>query len=117
MTDPKATDLDALFTAATSATPAPSDALMARVLADAQGLQPDAPGFAVATPAPKVSFWDIFGGWPAFSGVAAAGVAGLWLGVASPAGIEDLASDVFGTTEAVSFVPEFDDFLGDVIDG
>ncbi len=118
MSDPKMTDLDDLFAAGRAETPAPSEALMARIRADGQALQPEAQGLAVAARAPeKVSFWDMLGGWPALSGVAAAGVAGVWLGIAPPAGIEDIASDMFGNTASVSFVAEYDDFLGELSDG
>jgi hypothetical protein len=118
MTDPKMTKLDDLFAECRAETPAPSDALMARVLGDAQALQPDAPGLAAPAPVPeRLTFWDMLGGWPALSGIAAAGVVGVWFGISPSAGIEDIASDVFGNTASVSFVAEYDDFLGELTDG
>jgi hypothetical protein len=87
-------DLEAWFEAARGEGPEPSDALMARVLADAEALQPR------SAPPPRsdgawAEVWRLLGGWPAAAGLAAAGVAGLWIGAAPPEvlapGIEWLA--------------------------
>lgn len=118
MTDPKEFELDALFDPARAENPTPSDDLMARVLADAVAMQPKTE--AIAHPKPQsawAGFWDMFGGWPALSGVAAAGVAGLWLGVTPPASVEQLTDDMFGTGTTVSLLSDYDNIFGDSFDG
>ena len=81
--------LDALFAAARAA-PAPvPDALMARVLADAAAEMPRA---AVPAPAVRVvpapgwiaALTGFLGGRSAVAGLAAAGLAGVWIGFAQP---------------------------------
>ncbi|BDW84556.1 MULTISPECIES: hypothetical protein [Roseicyclus] len=81
--------LDALFDAARQAA-APPDALVARVLADADRVQAETRAqSAPATPPVRRSgpfgrWIAALGGWPAVSGVTLAGVAGLVLGFAAP---------------------------------
>lgn len=93
--------LDALFDAA-RAPAAPSDALLARVLADAAAVQaeiaPQAPGPShdpAAGPELTGSVWAEIraglGGWLGLGGLAAAGLAGLTLGVALPGELDALA--------------------------
>lgn len=67
--------LDALFAEARAQT-RPSDALMARVLADAAVMAP------VRTTRHPISDWvdQVFGGWSVVSGAAMAGAAGLVFG-------------------------------------
>jgi len=81
--------LDALFAAARAA-PAPvPDALTARVLADAAAEMPRAarPAAAVrVVPAPGwlAALTGLLGGRSAVAGLAAAGLAGVWIGFAQP---------------------------------
>ena len=88
-------ELYGFFDAAKATPPAPSDALMARVLQDAVAAQPipDAPLRARVSAS---SLWRDFlravGGWPAMAGLASAAVAGLWLGVAPPAALPGAAT-------------------------
>lgn len=118
MTDAESKELDNLFAEMRDDMLTPSDDLMARVLADADALQPDAPAFVPAEPKSSwAGFMELIGGWPALSGVAAAGVAGLWLGVAPPASVEQIASDVLGTTESVSLFSDFGGLMGEFTDG
>ncbi len=118
MTDPNESELDEFFAAAKESEVPASPDLMARVLADAEDLQPRAS--EVARPHSS-NLWagllDVLGGWPALGGVAAAGVAGLWLGMAPPASVEDLTSGLWGTTTAVSLMSDFDTLLEEGIDG
>ncbi|MEL7026010.1 MAG: hypothetical protein AAGO57_02105 [Pseudomonadota bacterium] len=90
----KETDaLDAFFDAARAE---PSADLMARVLADADAVQP-----VVAAPArrPEREGWfSIFGGWPALAGLATATVAGIGIGIADPTTVGDLAFFAVGDT-------------------
>lgn len=104
--------LDDLFAAArTDSRATPSPDLLARVLQEAEGLQ-------VAEPAPVVtqrrSLWSALvaavGGWPALSGVAMAGVAGVWIGVAAGTTLmeDTLGLDIYGET-AQSYLSDLDD--------
>ena len=102
MTDPDDRMLDDLFAVARAGAPQPDDALMARVLADAARVQspvavPESRGFWVALS-------DMLGGWPAWGGLATATVAGLWVGIAPPAPVEDLAASVWGNEVSVTLM-------------
>ena len=83
----------------------PDDALMARILADAERIRaagasaalsaaprpgrPDRPGWAMAA-------IRAIGGWPALAGLAAATLAGVWIGAAPPDGLAGAAQFVLG---------------------
>ncbi|MFZ3581511.1 hypothetical protein ACOI1H_04970 [Loktanella sp. DJP18] len=110
MTDRAHKDLDALFAQGRSAGVVPSDDLMARVLADAARVQSATVRGNVRLPAGRRLAWlhDLIGGWPAWGGVVAAGLTGLWVGVAPPASIEGFAATLIGTTQTVTFLPETD---------
>ena len=43
-------------------------------------------------------FRDVIGGWPTFSGLAAATVAGVWIGAVQPAALTDLSTGLWGDT-------------------
>lgn len=110
--------LDALFEAGRAARPEPSPALMERLRADALAEQPR-PGLQprAAWPAGgRLARWlDAIGGWPGMAGLVAASAAGLWIGVADPVGITDLAG---GDRSAVEYdltdlVPGFPDLLAE----
>ncbi len=96
-------ELEGLFTAARGTAPAPSDALMARILADADAALPG-PGHASATvPLRAGGGWlsrvlDGIGGWPAAAGLAAATVAGLAIGIATPETLSLLSGGVLSAT-------------------
>ncbi len=98
-------ELEALFAAARRDAPTPSADLMARVLADAEAAQAQAQAAPAARPTRPAARprWrqvvDLLGGWPAMAGLATAGVAGLWLGVAPPAALLDLPLAGFGTAD------------------
>jgi hypothetical protein len=121
MTDRDMDELDALFAAARSHRVAVDGDLMARVLADAAAAQP-----LVASPRARVSsrdrltraLQDLLGGWRPLGGMVAAGLAGLWVGLAPPAGIEGLAARMIGTNQSVILLPEADlSFLEEPTDG
>lgn len=81
-------DLDDLLAAARADRPVPSAALMARVLDDAQRLQPAAARplrRAPARPGLMARLAQAFGGAGALAGMAAAMLAGVWVGLAQPA--------------------------------
>lgn len=92
-------ELDALFAAARDDTAqAPSSDLMARILADAEAMQPK----PAAQPRRRGGFvsgiLSTIGGWPSLGGLAAATVAGVWIGFSAtptllPDGIAGLVGD------------------------
>ncbi len=97
MTDP---DLDALLASARDEGPRPSEALMARVMADAVASQPAPRALPVARkvrPAERPAGWlrrlsAVFGGGGALAGVSLAMVAGVFIGVVQPAPVAALTS-------------------------
>lgn len=114
--------LEAFFVAAKRDAPAPSDALLARVMADAVAAQ-DARQQAPARMRPQpsrpgllVQLREALGGWPAFGGLAAAGVMGLAIGIAAPTGqgaLADFTSVLLaqggaGDAYLVDLMPELD---------
>ncbi len=112
-------DLAALFEAAKAAPPAPSSDFMARVLSDAEAMQPAALG-GMRTPAPTPKrgaftellsgLSDAIGGWPGFAGLASAAVAGVWIGISPPDGLIDPISSVLGTdTSSLSEALDYND--------
>lgn len=92
-------DLDALFEAARAHSPAPSEAFLARVVADAAAVDAarrQSAAQAAAQPGARRGLRDrlqAIGGWPALAGLATATVAGLWIGYAAP----DIGGLAFGT--------------------
>ncbi len=94
MTDDRVndTELEALFQQARATPPQMPEGLMARVLADAEALQP----------APRAAHggWRAWiaalGGLPGMGGLVTASCLGFWLGVAPPSGLPDLAGTVLG---------------------
>ena len=99
---------------AEAARPAP-EALMARVLADADR---ERPPLRAAAPRPGrlAAALAALGGWPALGGLATAGVAGLWLGLSPPAAVEDLGGWLgAGDAGAALLLP--DDYFSDTSEG
>lgn len=108
--DPLDRDFRALKARAAPSDP-PSDALMARVMADADAVQE---AFMAPPPEPAPSFGvrfvTLIGGWPSLAGLATAGVAGVWIGLTQPdALVEGSQALLFGdlTTAVVDLDPSF----------
>lgn len=108
-------DLEALFEAEKGNSLEPSDDFLTRVMADAKQVQT---GFATAqaTPIVSVGFWATLsaalGGWPTFAGLATATVAGVWIGVSPPQGLDSLTDSVLGNSLDYSdYLPGFDSVL------
>jgi len=74
------------FEAARAQAPEPSPDLLARVLADAEAAQAQP---VARRPVPRSGLWTRIaqglGGWPGLTGLGAAALAGLWIGLAMPA--------------------------------
>ena len=111
-------DLDDLFaTARNAAPPQPSPALMARILADAASEQPRPR--PVARPAPSgFSFRALIaalGGMGAMAGLATATMAGVWIGLAPPTAVDDLAAALWTVEdgEQVELFPDLEGMIDD----
>lgn len=99
------TELDDLLAAASRVRTAPSEAFMARVLADAEALQPAAPaGLPQRVPPRPRGLWqrvtEALGGAGAMAGLGTAVVAGLAIGLVQPASVS-LITGGYMTIEAV----------------
>ncbi|WP_238928789.1 hypothetical protein [Alexandriicola marinus] len=95
--------IDALLEDVAQHPVAPIDAvLMARLVEDADRLVPRPEPVAGAIAA---TGWrgvlDLMGGWPAMGGLVAAGVVGLWIGLAPPDLVDDAVAGLLGGTVAV----------------
>ena len=116
MTDHNDDMLEDIFAQVRTVAPTPSDDLMARVLAGAVTPTPQ------MNTAPPLSLGkrllDLLGGWPAVSGLVTATCAGVWIGVAPPASIQDYTATYFGDEVSVSIFSEDTIFAtGDLNDG
>ena len=109
----EAAGLELFFKAARAQSPVPGDDLMARVLADAAALQPQgaaSAGLWSRLVSRAQGLRQEMGGWPAMTGLAAATVAGIWVGSVAP----DLASEaITGYWSGESEVYVFDVMAGD----
>lgn len=94
------TDLDRLFAEARSDLPEPSAALLARVLTDAEALQPDT-GLSGVRKGAGIGalILSLFGGWGGIGGLATAAVTGIWLGVGLVGQSGDFVGSAFGLTD------------------
>ncbi|MEO8242845.1 MAG: dihydroorotate dehydrogenase [bacterium] len=96
-------DLDELFAVAADHCEIPPASLVAKILADADALQPKpaiqqhfAPRSWFATLA------DFFGGGLSLAGMSVAAMAGLYIGVAQPTPLVDLTNYVTGSSQSGS---------------
>lgn len=108
--------LDDLFAEARSTTRPPSEALMARVLADATEVQPRAVVAVVPVAVRGPGFWArlaaLFGGAGTLAGMGTAAMAGLFIGFVQPEGLSVLGDAVLGTPlETVELVSSVDALL------
>lgn len=56
------------------------------------------------------ALWCAIGGWPAAGGLVAAGLTGLWLGVAPPDNLDSFAGQFLGADMTVDVMGDFADF-------
>lgn len=111
-------DLDDLFAEAQGAAPLPSAALVARVLAGADALQPQAAPMRRSPPAPA-GFWaalgTVFGGGGMLAGLGTAAAAGLFMGFVQPLPVTAL-TDALGVTTldtSYDFLPGIDPLIAE----
>lgn len=108
--------IDALFAQARTQSPAVPDDLMARVLADAT----DMLVHSVAAPKPRIwpAFLELIGGWPSVGGLAMAGVAGIWVGIAPPASVTTWAADLIGSPVSIDLLSDTSGYFAEgLLDG
>lgn len=109
-------DLDDLFASAKAGVVQPSDALMARVLADADAVQIGMQRRVVAPVVEKPGFFAglaaLFGGGGVLAGVGSAAVAGLFLGFVQPSGLGSVSGLwVTASVEQIDLMPGVDAVL------
>lgn len=111
------TELNKMFDLAKRTAPEPSPDFMARILSDAEAMQPATLGVLTETAAKRGIFRDMLsalgeaiGGWPAFAGLATAAVTGVWIGISPPQLLIEPFGTVLGTdTSALSEALEYGD--------
>lgn len=103
MTSEDEFDLDKVFEAARAKELPASETFLDRVMLDADAVLAARTPPSATAPAPTIGAMirDILGGWPAFGGLAAATVAGLWIGVAPPDALSGYAPGLWGDTYEV----------------
>lgn len=111
-------DLDDLFAGASRAAMQPSDALMARVLADATAVQMAAQVRPAVTVVPRAGWLAglaaLFGGAGSLVGVGSAAVAGLFFGFVQPEGVGAVADLWAGSAvDQVDLMPQLDVLLAE----
>lgn len=98
--------LDGFFEAARQQQPQIPEGVVARILADADREQAHHLNRSVIPVRSKRSFFgDVvaaLGGWPSLAGLAAATLAGVWIGYSPPTSLDSIALSVLGS-ETVSF--------------
>jgi hypothetical protein len=115
-------DLDALFAEAKSGAMQPSQGLMARVIADAEALQPNSASLTDASlrssAGVRGGFFAglaaLFGGAGALAGVGSAALAGLVIGLVQPTAVQSMSGMIAGTTtniEQVELIPDVSTLL------
>jgi hypothetical protein len=95
--------LEAFFMAGRAEAQAPSQGLMARVMADADAeilARAARPRPARVRPGLIAAVIGALGGWPALAGMVTATVAGAWFGFAAPDEVNTLAGGLLWSTEA-----------------
>lgn len=98
-TDVHEDTLDAAFAEMRGQDMKVSDDLMNRIMLDADNtLANAAPVAQRPRPSLGAMLLDVIGGWPSFSGLAAATVAGVWIGAVQPAALTNLSSGLWGDT-------------------
>ncbi|NNE53558.1 MAG: hypothetical protein HKN30_14290 [Sulfitobacter sp.] len=98
--------LEALFEAERAAPPVVPEALMQRVFADALTVQPSADSRGWR------GWLRLLGGAPGLGGLVAAGCVGVWLGLAPPTALPDLAGLVLGVESTEVYDGQTDGLTG-----
>ncbi|SLN22342.1 hypothetical protein ROA7450_00829 [Roseovarius albus] len=103
--------LDECFAAARQDTTAAPDDLITKILADAGTMQQEfATQSLVATPVRAGLFARVsqaLGGWPSITGLATASLAGVWIGMSAPAGLEGVTQALVGAEAVIDVVDQY----------
>lgn len=106
--------LEALLSEMGDQEPVPSDALLHRIMGDADAVI-DAAGPVAVPQVTRPGFWaemrNALGGWTAIAGLGTATIAGIWIGVVSPASVTSVTDQFLPTLTAEElsvFTPDFD---------
>ncbi|MGB7317814.1 MAG: hypothetical protein WBC85_07590 [Planktotalea sp.] len=109
-------DLDQLLAQAKQAPPEPSVDFLARVMSDADAMQPASRGVISAPAKDRNALLGLFaglgeaiGGWPAFAGLASAAVTGIYIGVSPPQNLIAPFSAAIGDSSILSEALEYGD--------
>lgn len=86
--------LEAFFDAARRTTPVASGAMLARILADAETVRTTAQAPA-RRPVRPARISDLLGSWPSMAGLAAATLAGLWIGAGLPEAVPGMGEALY----------------------
>ena len=106
--------LGAFFAAARAESPVPSEALMTRIMADAEAEMAARAGAArpgLRRPGLWAALVAAIGGWPALAGMVTAAVTGVWLGFAAPDSLNTLSGGVLLPDAAVGASYDIDDLV------
>lgn len=102
-------ELEALFSAARAAEPDPSEALVARIVADAEA-EADRREAAAAAVADRprraglrATLAAVFGGWPSLAGLSAAALAGLLVGYVAPDTLQTVSGGYLGGEDSSAY--------------
>lgn len=108
--------LDALFETARAHPPEVPQALMARVLADADVLQPTYGRHHAVRLGLRAWIADLLGGWQGMGGLVAAAAAGVWIGWSPPETLPDAGALILGyeSAEVMSTTAELTSFGWDL---
>ncbi|GKY88603.1 hypothetical protein [Sinisalibacter aestuarii] len=110
--------LEALFEASRTEAPLPSEALLARIMADAEAeaAARERPAQSPVRPRTGViaAVLGVLGGWPAVAGMVTATVAGIWVGFAAPDQLNTLAGGLLLTDDS-GFAASYE--LEDIVPG
>jgi hypothetical protein len=103
-TDRDGGELDDLFAEVRAQAPEPAPDLMARIFAEAERVaaERERRGPAPVRQGAWREWLRLLGGWPTVGGLVASTLAGLWIGVAQPPGLSDLADTVWGEQVSVT---------------
>jgi len=102
----KKPDLDQLFAEARQARPDLPDDLAVRILTDAEAVRSERRERSIPRRRnPIRSLFDGLGGWQGLSGLVAASLAGLWVGLSAPSFLPDPA-DFIGTQDTAYLIAD-----------
>lgn len=107
-------DLDRMLAGLRGAGPVPSDALMARIVADAAAVQPGPRRIVPARRGLWAGLAAALGGGGVLAGLATAAAAGLFIGLAAPTSADVVSAAFWGEGTSLDLIPDFEGVADDV---